>query len=203
MNKKMITVFVILLVILIVIVTIILLSNKTKKRIKIVKIEKFNCLSGFFFEYPVFKDWEVKIVEKRGENECVIQLNHPDNIEFEYPPEIRIIKMPELGLNSTKEKTVTAVNKKLNLVPIKVSDSENNYEEKNKNGVSYAYVCDPSLYTEDSACQKGTVDYLQFYGPDFGVRIWCRAGWEEFGFSKNKLFKTIIETFKFSSPVLK
>jgi hypothetical protein len=47
---------------------------------------------GFSFEYPVFKEWEIKFIENVRENEWVIYLNWPDTIDFEAPTQIHIEK---------------------------------------------------------------------------------------------------------------
>ena len=54
--------------------------------------KNFSQISGFSFDYSVFKNWEVKTIEKKSSSECIIWLNWPKTILFEVAPRIRIIK---------------------------------------------------------------------------------------------------------------
>jgi hypothetical protein len=49
---------------------------------------------GFSFEYPVFKNWQVKEVSHNQENEWVIALDYPSTLEMLVPPSIQITKQP-------------------------------------------------------------------------------------------------------------
>lgn len=66
---------------------------------KIAETKMFSEISGFSFEYPVFKGWEVKEVKKVNENSYIIFLKNPTNFGFNVGPEINIEK-GKIGLIS-------------------------------------------------------------------------------------------------------
>lgn len=63
-------------------------SNQPKN----IENRTFSEIPGFSFEYPVFKEWEVKEIKRVSENEFEIFLNYPDLIDFYTPPKIKIKK---------------------------------------------------------------------------------------------------------------
>lgn len=169
--------------------------KKNKANYEIVGIKDFSCegITGFSFRYPVFKNWEIKGTQLdkyvfpnyKGKGEiCSIWFNWPDDIEFEVPPRTIIEKRIDLSLNQISE-----ANKK-NL-------------KTNPNGVSYDFVFDPENYVEGYKPKPGQWDYLQFYGPDFGVKIWPFRGTPEdkYGFSLDVFIEEIIKSFKFDTNI--
>lgn len=60
----------------------------------VVDIKMFSCpaLPGISFQYPVFKGWPVKTTESSRSGHCVIWLDWPDDIDFEAPPRIDVVR---------------------------------------------------------------------------------------------------------------
>jgi len=133
----------------------------------------FTCTGfDFTFQFPDFKDWEYKYIEKRRENLCIMYFNYPDNIEYEVPPKIEIHKI------------VKGLEKNTNVLP------------KNPQNISYEYIQDPSLYVDNHKFKDGDWDWLIFYGKDYNVKI-ERNMFGEPPFDADMFFKKIIETFNF------
>ncbi len=143
--------------------------------IRINEIREFSHkgIVDFGFKYPVFEGWEPKATQWQTEGSCVIFLNYPDDIEFEIAPQIRISILKQI---------------------IAVSGQKT---KLNPNGVYYAFVYDPSLFVSGHIHKQGEWNYLDFYGRVFGVRIEIVSVSLKKGFSKDKFFEKIIETFHF------
>ncbi|MBU3895733.1 hypothetical protein KKG36_00190 [Patescibacteria group bacterium] len=95
MNKKLLILIIILLILLIILISmgIFLFLNKNKP--KIIETKTFSEISGFSFEYPVFKNWEVAEIKKISENEYYIKFNVPGDVELYMPPQLNIKKINE------------------------------------------------------------------------------------------------------------
>ncbi|MFA5856829.1 MAG: hypothetical protein WC867_05695 [Candidatus Pacearchaeota archaeon] len=83
---------------------------KKSNKQKILEIKTFNLLSGFTFNYPVFKDWEIIENKKINSNEYYIKLNFPDSINLYSSPLIKIRKTKsEISNNSKLIKNINNV----------------------------------------------------------------------------------------------
>jgi len=131
----------------------------------------FDCQSfDFTFQFPDFKDWEFKNTEEVRENLCVMYFNWPDDVEYEYPPQISVEK---IDLKDKSEKA-----------------------KQNSQGIYYEYITDSSLYTDGHKFEEGDWDWLVFYGKDYSVRI-SRNMFGEPPFDADQFYKKIIDTFDF------
>lgn len=134
----------------------------------------FDCDNfDFIFQFPDFKNWELKGIEKK-ENRCTMYFNWPDDILYEYPPRISIEEIE--SKNESK-------NEKSNLL-------------KNPQGIFYGYVQDPGLYVSGHKFEEEDWDWLVFYGKDFSVRI-SKNSFGKLPFDADLFYKKIIETFDF------
>lgn len=146
------------------------------KRTKLVQTEKFFCLPGFTFEYPIFKEWEVITVDKTGEDECTIWLNWPeDKIMFEMASQIKISKVKEIGL--------VYLNKS------KIEGAPSPWAKKNPQGIIY------DLIGPKKDVEKMESSILQFYTEDFGARLELISVSEKYGFSTKEFWKNVIKSF--------
>lgn|GEM_PF-2020602 len=160
---------------------------------RIIRINDFSAMEGVSFQYPVFQDWEVKVIEKKNKNEYIIWLNWPGNIKFEVAPQIIIKRMPELGLDYMRKMARRTILEK----SIKYLLILSRTIKINPNGELYDFVFDSSLYVKNYNPPEGHWDYLQFYNKNFGVRIWIISASKEVGFDRNLFCTRIIETFNF------
>lgn len=182
MKYILLTIISIVLIIIILAAGIFMFAKKDKVNYKIVETKDFSCegMTGFSFSYPVFKGWEVKGTQNekyrnpdyKGEM-CHIWFNWPENIKFEVPPQLVIEKRTDFHLVETEKL------------------------ERNPNGVPYNFVFDPSNYVSGYKQKTGQWDYLQFYGPDFGVKFWPLVSGDGYGFSSDVFIEGIIKSFKF------
>jgi hypothetical protein len=177
MNNKKIIIIVVVLVLLLIIATATVMILFFKKS-KLIENKKFSCLAGFTFEYPVFKNWEVKTIEKKGENECIIWFNWPGNILFAVPPNIMVSKTKELGLDYLNGIRIEGISP-MDRIP-------SSFAKTNPQNILYDNISDPTIPPT-----------LRFYGKDFGVRIEAYST-EEMGFGKDQVFfKKVISSFNF------
>lgn len=123
---------------------------------------------GFSFQYPEFKDWNVKGEKKIDNNNYIIYLEYPDNVDFEIAPQIRITTVPEWGTKTLKSKSGYITQK------------------TNTSGVLY-----------DRIQVQHDPEMLAFFAEDFGVTITPISTPENYGFSKDIFFERIIKTFTF------
>jgi len=148
-----------------------------KNKAKIIETKTFSEISGFSFDYPVFKNWGIKAVEKKSDNEYIIWVDWPQDINFDNPPQINIKKIQEQK------------------IPVfeKISDVN-----ENKNSTSYEFIYFPDNYIERYD-PKEHWDAIHFYKNDFldGVLIDMPIDEPDYGFSREIFVKKIIETFKF------
>lgn len=184
MNYKII----ILLIIIAIIIISILIINKTYT--PTMKTKTFSCpgMAGFTFEYPEFKDWETLDPKKINENTCLIGLKQPENINFEVEPKIRIEKIPKLA---NKDLTIENTTKKNETMIINsLSEIKHNPQD-----VFYNLIYDDGdLYRP---AKPSEWVHIQFYGPDYAVRITPLRHKGE-GYSSKKFTNKVIETFKFT-----
>jgi len=132
------------------------------------EFKTFSEISGFTFEYPVFKGWEpekprITQDDKTKDIIAVIPLNNPTKINFEMVPSIRIAKVASE-------------------IP---TESISTIMLKNKNNALYSFY-------EDS--KNG--NHVIFYTSGYQINIYpfLRNG---DGYSGKVLMDKIIETFKF------
>lgn len=59
-----------------------------------VATKTFSEIPGFSFQYPEFKGWKTGIPVKVNDNEYVILISYPENIDFITQPQMRIKKIP-------------------------------------------------------------------------------------------------------------
>jgi hypothetical protein len=154
------------------------------------KTANFSCeaLSGFTFKYPLLKGWEVKGIQAKDENRCIMYFNSPDDIDYEIPPQI-IVEKSEYSKNTLNKKRSSTAG-------------------ENSTGVPYEYITDSNLYVPGYKFKEGDWDWLVFYGKDYEIRI----GRNNFGslkidggkttqglneFDSNAFYGSIIESFKF------
>ena len=128
----------------------------------------FSEIPGFSFEHTVYKDWEVKRIEKVSYSKYIIFLNYSNSIDFETAPQITVEKLSELGLNLLKG----------------TSEVPTTILKKNPNDVSY-----------DLLKSTTNTDTLQFYTNDFGVRITPFIH-EGDGYSSEEAINQMIDSFK-------
>ena len=146
---------------------------REKEKYNVVQTKTFSEISGFSFQYPEFKGWEVDYVEKVSSDEFVIYFNNPNTVAFEYPPSMRVVKdnYSYSGPNGSK--------------------IENNPNIKtSQNNVKYY-----ASY-ENPAENKDVLPYVNFYADKFiiTVRPFMHEG---DGYSGRAMADKIIETFKF------
>ena len=144
------------------------------EKLEILEMKHFSEISGFVFDYPIFKGWEIERIETKTENEYVIWFTWPDkNILLAIPPHMKIKKM-EAGENLEFER-VTEL-------------------QETKNGVEYEYVYLPSNHGEGYD-PKGYWDGVHFFteNPSNGVLIEINTGEQK----RDMMMKNIIETFEF------
>lgn len=127
----------------------------------------FSKISGFSFEYPIFKDWiptKEEILEDKnsGAITAIITLKNPTKIKFEIGPKIRVVKT-----NSKEKINLKALNKNLNGA----------YYSYKENKIAQPFLSFHSL----SSCPIYIYPFL----------------YEGDGYSGKILLHKIIETFKF------
>lgn len=181
--RIIISVFAIIVILLIIFFMFPLLNPKYK----INSIKTFSEDPSFVFDYPEFKNWEVKEILKQ-ENRYIFHLNYPDDIDFAYPPIITIYnqiihsrqKMSFQEKNHSDFKVVLK-NKKIN-----------------KYGVNCEFIYFPSNYIEGYE-PKGNWDAMHFYKTDLvgGVLIDISSIPDGKGFLRDVFIKKVIETFRF------
>ena len=144
------------------------------QRPKIVETKTFSEITGFSFEYPIFKGWEAYSINRVNDNESIIYLNYPENIMFEYAPQIRVVKSeyPYKGSNNST-----------------IQDNPN--IKTSPGGVKYY-----ASY-ENPVENKNGLPYINFYADDSIVTIYPFMH-EGNGYSAKVCADKIIETFEFN-----
>lgn len=155
------------------------------------RAETFACegLESFLFDFPIFEDWEVKRIEPTGEGRCRILLNWPMNVEFEVAPQVYIQRRDDL--RATTPEAVAAIH-------ATHKTTGQTQTAANPNTVLFDRVHNATRWTAGYVPKPDQWDYLQFYGPVFGVRIGVEAWGDEHGFSRARFADEIIRTFRFS-----
>lgn len=172
MKKK----FLILVIVLIILIVILIIMGifSFLKTPKIIETKTFSEISGFSFEYPVFKGLEVKNIEMIDKNTYSIFLNEP------------VINDDKI---SSSKIIIPPISAPRFQVAKKVIDNLPTADMKNAQGIFYKLV-QPS---EDSA-----YEYILFLGKDFVVEIDLFGIGKSFDFSKGVFWNKIVETFKFT-----
>lgn len=157
-----------------------------KSSVSVIETRDFSCkeMAGFTFKYPLFKDWEDIKIDPISSKACNIEfqwsgfsevppMSPPELTEPVKPPSvIAEVEMGDSGLKGLNEK---------------VSDVPTPNVQKNPHGILYDI-----LPKSDSSNNKT----IRFYTEKFIVTVRFIMPSDEFGFSTEQFFQTVIESFK-------
>jgi hypothetical protein len=134
---------------------------------------------GCTFSYPVFDGWPVRAIEKKSDDERVIWLGWPDNIEFEVPPVITIARRGSLSEPSYFTAGAVAI-----ATP-----------QESLLHVAYDLVYFPAHYV-NGYDPKGHWDALRFTDGIVELYIHIPIA-SEHSFSREEFVQQVIDTFRF------
>ena len=156
----------------------VIVINFSSTKPAIDSIALFSEIPGIAFEYPVFRGWGVRRVEKKGDDECVIWLDWPSTLSYGVAPRITV-----------------SVFRYQSTVPASRTLSKT---ASNGFGVDCERVSFPSDYVAGYE-SKGYWDALWFRktGSDESVIVRIPVG-SEHGFSRELFADSITATFRFS-----
>jgi len=147
-------------------------------------MQTFDKIQGFIFDFPIFKEWEVKSIKKINDDECVIYFNYPKNVFFELAPQILIRRIN----NDTDEEYI-------GLIEVKKATANNGSQT-----INYSYLFNPLMHSKNFKPSESDWDDIEFYGKDFKVSI-SRFLSKENGFDDEIFYNKIIETFNFTGDI--